>query len=198
MALECVFSESFKHSLIECILGGTPFGAPSPFDQSTRRLSPSGRFHWSRSPLPILKGTSKLSKWSMFIFEFATSSSDPVKMDHQAESEENISVCIRIRPLNDREKRNKDAHVLRCLPRLNALSITDRQNQPLPGANNVFQYDQIFPPDVTTRDIYDTVGRRIVDSTLKGINGTIFAYGQTSSGKVLSFRIYIYIYIDIE
>ena len=116
-------------------------------------------------------------------------------MDHDAESEENISVCIRIRPLNDREKRNKDAHVLRCLPRLNALSITDRQNQPLPGANNVFQYDQIFPPNVTTRDIYDTVGRRIVDSTLKGINGTIFAYGQTSSGKVLFFRLYIYIYI---
>ncbi|OQR88999.1 kinesin [Thraustotheca clavata] len=96
--------------------------------------------------------------------------------------EENIAVCIRVRPLNERERRNKDASVLRVLPALNAVSITDRNGTPLQGPSAVFQYDHIFQ-QVPTRTIYDEVARRIVESSLHGINGTIFAYGQTSSGK---------------
>ena len=33
------------------------------------------------------------------------------------------------------------------------------------------------------KDIYDYAARPIIDSVLEGFNGTIFAYGQTSSGK---------------
>ena len=32
-------------------------------------------------------------------------------------------------------------------------------------------------------DVYDTAAKPIIDSVLEGFNGTIFAYGQTSSGK---------------
>ena len=35
----------------------------------------------------------------------------------------------------------------------------------------------------STKDIYDAVGKRVVDGSLRGVNGTILAYGQTSSGK---------------
>ncbi|KDO26617.1 hypothetical protein SPRG_08021 [Saprolegnia parasitica CBS 223.65] len=97
--------------------------------------------------------------------------------------EENIDVCIRVRPLNEREKRNKDVSVLRVLPALNAISITDRHGTPLQGPTAVFQYDHIFQQRVPTSTIYDQVAKRIVLSTLMGVNGTIFAYGQTSSGK---------------
>ena len=31
--------------------------------------------------------------------------------------------------------------------------------------------------------VYDVAARPIIDSVLEGFNGTIFAYGQTSSGK---------------
>lgn len=31
--------------------------------------------------------------------------------------------------------------------------------------------------------MFNTIAKPIVDATLKGFNGTIFAYGQTSSGK---------------
>ncbi|KAJ0400625.1 hypothetical protein P43SY_000910 [Pythium insidiosum] len=96
---------------------------------------------------------------------------------------ENIAVCIRVRPLNEREVRNKDVPVLRTVNALNLISITDRDGQPLPGKQNVFQYDHIFDATSTTRAMYDRVAKRIVRSALDGINGTIFAYGQTSSGK---------------
>lgn len=35
----------------------------------------------------------------------------------------------------------------------------------------------------TQQDVYDASARPIIDSVLEGFNGTIFAYGQTSSGK---------------
>ena len=33
------------------------------------------------------------------------------------------------------------------------------------------------------KEVYDYAARPIIDSVLDGFNGTIFAYGQTSSGK---------------
>ncbi|DAZ93632.1 TPA: hypothetical protein N0F65_007966 [Lagenidium giganteum] len=101
---------------------------------------------------------------------------------------ESIAVCIRVRPLNDREVRNKDVSVLRTLPGLNAVSLTDRDGAPLSGNNNVFQYDHIFDETASTQHMYQSVAKRIVRSTLDGINGTIFAYGQTSSGKTYTMQ----------
>jgi kinesin family protein 6/9 len=35
----------------------------------------------------------------------------------------------------------------------------------------------------TQEEIFDTVAKQMIDTFLDGYNGTIFAYGQTSSGK---------------
>ena len=35
----------------------------------------------------------------------------------------------------------------------------------------------------TQKEVYDVAAKPIIDSVLEGFNGTIFAYGQTSSGK---------------
>ena len=37
----------------------------------------------------------------------------------------------------------------------------------------------------TQLDLYNTTARPIVESVLDGYNGTIFAYGQTGTGKVI-------------
>ncbi|CAI5722924.1 unnamed protein product [Peronospora farinosa] len=102
---------------------------------------------------------------------------------------ENIAVCIRIRPMNEREIRSNDIHALCCVPSLKMVSITDPvTGAPLSTKGNVFQYDEIFDTTSNAYSMYDRVGRRIVRSTLNGINGTIFAYGQTSSGKTFTMQ----------
>ncbi|CAI5719266.1 unnamed protein product [Peronospora destructor] len=102
---------------------------------------------------------------------------------------ENIAVCIRIRPLNEREIRSNDTHALCCVPSLKMVSITDPvTGAPLSTKGNVFQYDEIFDTTSNAHSMYNRVGRRIVRSTLSGINGTIFAYGQTSSGKTFTMQ----------
>ena len=35
----------------------------------------------------------------------------------------------------------------------------------------------------TQKEVYDTAAKPIIDSVMEGFNGTVFAYGQTSSGK---------------
>ena len=35
----------------------------------------------------------------------------------------------------------------------------------------------------TQKQVYDEAAKPIIESVLDGFNGTIFAYGQTSSGK---------------
>ena len=43
--------------------------------------------------------------------------------------------------------------------------------------------DRVFSEDATTQELYSSVCSKVVSSVVNGINGTVFAYGQTSSGK---------------
>lgn len=52
----------------------------------------------------------------------------------------------------------------------------------------MFTFDQVFGPNSHTNEIYGASARDIVESSLEGINGTIFAYGQTSSGKTYTMQ----------
>ena len=44
-------------------------------------------------------------------------------------------------------------------------------------------FDHVFDSNSTQKQVYDVAAKPIIDSVLEGFNGTIFAYGQTSSGK---------------
>lgn len=43
--------------------------------------------------------------------------------------------------------------------------------------------DNVFDTNASTRDVYDEFAKPIIQSAMDGVNGTIFAYGMTSSGK---------------
>lgn len=51
-----------------------------------------------------------------------------------------------------------------------------------------FGVDNIFGPMDTTRHIYDTALHLLVNKVVAGFNSTIFAYGQTSSGKTYTMQ----------
>ncbi|XP_071697938.1 kinesin-like protein KIN-7E isoform X2 [Rutidosis leptorrhynchoides] len=46
-----------------------------------------------------------------------------------------------------------------------------------------YAFDRVFSGDATTRQVYDEGAKGIALSVVSGINSSIFAYGQTSSGK---------------
>ncbi|OON20990.1 kinesin motor domain protein [Opisthorchis viverrini] len=51
-----------------------------------------------------------------------------------------------------------------------------------------FTYDHVFQPKATQVEVYEVVAKPIVADVLNGYNGTIFAYGQTSSGKTFTME----------
>uniref|UniRef100_S4RGV8 Kinesin motor domain-containing protein n=1 Tax=Petromyzon marinus TaxID=7757 RepID=S4RGV8_PETMA len=46
-----------------------------------------------------------------------------------------------------------------------------------------FVFDRVFSSEAMQEQVYNACARAIVKDVLEGYNGTIFAYGQTSSGK---------------
>ena len=51
-------------------------------------------------------------------------------------------------------------------------------SEPIP-----YNYDYVFDMSSTQKGVYDVAVVPVVESVLNGYNGTILAYGQTSSGK---------------
>lgn len=47
----------------------------------------------------------------------------------------------------------------------------------------VYLFDKVFKPNASQEKVFSESAKSIVSDVLAGYNGTIFAYGQTSSGK---------------
>ncbi len=59
----------------------------------------------------------------------------------------------------------------------------------LNGNQREFLYDYAFDMNTSQDAVYERVGRPVVSDVLKGFNGTIFAYGQTGTGKTYTMGI---------
>uniref|UniRef100_A0A8C1ZQX5 Kinesin-like protein n=1 Tax=Cyprinus carpio TaxID=7962 RepID=A0A8C1ZQX5_CYPCA len=89
-----------------------------------------------------------------------------------AVAECNIKVLCRFRPLNQAEVLRGD----RFLPTFQGDDTVIIGGKP-------YVFDHVFPTNTTQEQVYNTCAKQIVKDVLGGYNGTIFAYGQTSSGK---------------
>ncbi|XP_048048599.1 kinesin family member 5Aa isoform X1 [Megalobrama amblycephala] len=89
-----------------------------------------------------------------------------------AAAECNIKVLCRFRPLNQAEILRGD----KFLP-------TFQGDDTVIIGGKSYAFDRVFPTNTTQEQVYNTCAKQIVKDVLGGYNGTIFAYGQTSSGK---------------
>ena len=49
-------------------------------------------------------------------------------------------------------------------------------------------FDRVYSPKDDTRTVYATTVCPLIEATVSGFNSTIFAYGQTSSGKTFTMH----------
>lgn len=90
-------------------------------------------------------------------------------------SKENVTVTVRFRPLSPKEIRQGEEIAWYA----DGETIVRSEHNP----SIAYAYDRVFGPTTTTRHVYDIAAQHIVSGAMEGINGTIFAYGVTSSGK---------------
>uniref|UniRef100_A0A3Q2VUA3 Kinesin-like protein n=1 Tax=Haplochromis burtoni TaxID=8153 RepID=A0A3Q2VUA3_HAPBU len=88
----------------------------------------------------------------------------------ELETNDEWNVMCRFRPLNEAERNRGDKNI----PKFNGEDTV---------VGKPYVFDRVFPPTTEQVQVYDTCAKQIVRDVLGGYNGTIFAYGQTSSGK---------------
>ncbi|CAJ0930047.1 unnamed protein product [Ranitomeya imitator] len=84
-----------------------------------------------------------------------------------------IKVMCRFRPLNGAEIQRGD----KFIPGFKG------DDTIVVGQGKPYVFDKVLPPNTTQEQVYNACAKQIVKDVLDGYNGTIFAYGQTSSGK---------------
>ncbi|KAH9680267.1 kinesin-like protein KIN-7O [Citrus sinensis] len=88
---------------------------------------------------------------------------------------ERIHVTVRARPLSPEDAKSSPWRIVG-----NSIVI--------PNHSSKFEFDRIFDQDCKTLEVYEARTRDIVAAAVRGFNGTVFAYGQTNSGKTHTMR----------
>uniref|UniRef100_A0A9J8B526 Kinesin-like protein n=1 Tax=Cyprinus carpio carpio TaxID=630221 RepID=A0A9J8B526_CYPCA len=112
--------------------------------------------------------------------------SNKLDKPEKVEVSDNVKVVVRCRPLNEKEKmmghkQSVAVDEIRGTITVNKLDMTSEPPK-------TFTFDTVFSPDSKQLDVYNLTARPIVDSVLEGYNGTIFAYGQTGTGKTFTME----------
>ncbi|CAM6033347.1 unnamed protein product [Sphagnum compactum] len=95
---------------------------------------------------------------------------------------EKISVTVRVRPLSKAEAAKGSPWKLGP----NSIALCNASGSSISGQS--YTFDRVFGSDATTLEIYEAHTKDIIGSAVQGFNGTVFAYGQTSSGKTYTMR----------
>ncbi|VDK86471.1 unnamed protein product [Litomosoides sigmodontis] len=115
------------------------------------------------------------------------------------EKSEAVKVIIRCRPLSASEISDGHQRVFYFwyLVSFNSSIVDIQTNRGVIELHNpkepnepskVFTFDSVYDPQSKQLDLYDETFRHLVDSVLEGFNGTIFAYGQTGTGKTFTME----------
>ena len=110
-----------------------------------------------------------------------------------------INVFVRVRPTTLQVVQAPDENSENKHPTHNNDDSIDEQEEEEPSFNvesentlihrisgqqgKRFIMDKIFEEDSTQEEVFERIGRQQVDKAMSGFHGSIFAYGQTSTGK---------------
>ncbi|KAM3194446.1 hypothetical protein ACQJBY_070867 [Aegilops geniculata] len=112
---------------------------------------------------------------SRFAAEFSPEAFGEPGAGEVPSAKESVTATVRFRPLSSREIRQGEEIAWYA----DGETIVRSEHNP----NIAYAYDRVFGPTTTTQQVYDVAAQHVVSGAMQGINGTIFAYGVTSSGK---------------
>ncbi|XP_040992775.1 kinesin-like protein KIN-5D [Juglans microcarpa x Juglans regia] len=98
----------------------------------------------------------------------------------------NVQVLVRCRPLSEEELRIHTPVVISCNEsRREVSAVQSIANKQI---DRTFAFDKVFGPTSQQKELYDQAVSPIVNEVLEGYNCTIFAYGQTGTGKTYTME----------
>ncbi|XP_035742854.1 kinesin-like protein Klp61F [Vespa mandarinia] len=97
---------------------------------------------------------------------------------------QHIQVFVRVRPINNAERLGKSVSVVE-VPSNKDVIIRERPQDKL---SKKFTFDKVFGPLSKQIDVYKAVVSPLLEEVLAGYNCTVFAYGQTGTGKTFTME----------
>ncbi|KAL0132744.1 hypothetical protein PUN28_000465 [Cardiocondyla obscurior] len=97
---------------------------------------------------------------------------------------QHIQVFVRVRPINQSEKVGKSTAVL-DLPSNKEIVVHERAQG---SHSKKFTFDRVFGPSSKQIDVYNAIVSSLLEEVLAGYNCTVFAYGQTGTGKTFTME----------
>ncbi|XP_061361837.1 kinesin-like protein KIN-5D [Gastrolobium bilobum] len=98
----------------------------------------------------------------------------------------NVQVLVRCRPLSEDEARLHTPVVISCNEgRREVFAVQNIANKQI---DRTFAFDKVFGPNSQQKELYEQAVSPIVNEVLEGYNCTIFAYGQTGTGKTYTME----------
>lgn len=102
---------------------------------------------------------------------------------------DNVRVVVRCRPMNEKEISSNCGMAVNVEESRGIITVKNPGHGARSGEPpKQFTYDRVFGPDTKQVDVYNDAARPIVNCVLEGYNGTIFAYGQTGTGKTFTME----------
>uniref|UniRef100_A0A3P9P7M5 Kinesin-like protein n=1 Tax=Poecilia reticulata TaxID=8081 RepID=A0A3P9P7M5_POERE len=98
----------------------------------------------------------------------------------------NIQVVVRCRPFNTMEHRSSYGVIDCDQSRKEVLVRTGGMNDK--SSRKTYTFDMVFGPAAKQIDVYRSVVCPILDEVIMGYNCTVFAYGQTGTGKTFTME----------
>lgn len=99
-----------------------------------------------------------------------------------------VQVVVRCRPMDERETTRGYTRVVDVIPSRGVVEVRHPRDDPSSETVKVFTFDAVYDWHSTQQELYEETVRPLVSSTLDGFNGTIFAYGQTGTGKTYTME----------
>ncbi|XP_012231928.1 kinesin-like protein Klp61F [Linepithema humile] len=100
------------------------------------------------------------------------------------EKDQNINVFVRIKPLSKTNISEKCTTAVKMISDTEIMVCERSQDR----FSRNFTFDRVFDPSSTQVDIYNTVMSPLLKEIIAGYNCTVFAYGQTNTGKTYTME----------
>uniref|UniRef100_A0A7S4K938 Kinesin motor domain-containing protein n=1 Tax=Odontella aurita TaxID=265563 RepID=A0A7S4K938_9STRA len=92
-----------------------------------------------------------------------------------------IQVAVRLRPMNEKEKKHGTLPVVTASTA--DKSVTVIKGQGARQARSHFNFDHVFTSFSAQEEVFEQTLKPVIGDVLKGYESTVFAYGQTGTGK---------------
>ena len=97
-----------------------------------------------------------------------------------------VKVCVRLRPLNRREKRGNTIPVVTANTEKGEITVV--KGLSTKATRHAFNFDNVFSEFATQEEVFESTLLPIVGQVMKGYEATVFAYGQTGTGKTYTME----------